>query len=88
MTIKAREFDRLIHKFEFVTRSSDHLLAWMEVGGKKVVHTRRSWKRGDLPMQHTIRQQLKLNEEQLRQAIDCTLTRDGYTGIIRDKNIL
>ncbi|MEE8470698.1 MAG: hypothetical protein V3S51_05145 [Dehalococcoidia bacterium] len=88
MTIKAREFDRLIHKFEFVTRSSDHLLAWMEVGGKKVVHTRRSWKRGDLPMQHTIRKQLWLNEEQLRQAIDCTLTRDGYIDILRDKNIL
>ncbi len=88
MTIRAREFDRIINKFEFTTRRSGDLLAWLEVDGVKVVRTRRSFKRGDLPMQHSIRQQLKLNEDQLRQAIDCTLNRDDYIDILRDKNIL
>ena len=88
MTIKVREFDRLIDKFKFVTRSGDHLLAWLEVDGKKVVRTRRSHKRGDLPMQDSIRRQLYLNDQQLRQAIDCTLTREDYIDILRNKNIL
>jgi hypothetical protein len=88
MTIKAHEFDRIISKFDFKTRNSGDLLAWFEVDGKLVTRTRRSRKSGDLPMQHSIRQQLKLNEEQLREAIDCTLTRDGYIEILKAKGLL
>jgi hypothetical protein len=88
MTIKDREFDLLINKFEFKVRNSDDLLAWFEVDGKIVTRTRRSHKRGDLPMQHSIRQQLKLNEEQLRQAVRCSLSRDDYINILRDKKLL
>jgi hypothetical protein len=88
MTIKDREFDLLINKFEFKVRNSDDLLAWFEVDGKIVTRTRRSHKRGDLPMQHSIRQQLKLNEEQLRQAFRCSLSRDDYINILRDKKLL
>ena len=88
MTIKSQEFDRLVKKFGLATRSSGDLLAWLEVEGKIVVRTRRSNKKGDLPMQHSIRQQLKLNETQLRDAIDCHLTRGGYLDILRNKGIL
>ena len=63
MTIKSHEFDRLINKFGFTTRESGDLLAWFEYNGKIITRTRRSRKQGDLPMQHSIRQQLKLNEE-------------------------
>ena len=88
MTIKAHEFDRIISKFDFKTRNSGDLLGWFEVDGKLITRTRRSRKAGDLPMQHSIRQQLKLNEQQLREAIDCTLTRDGYIEILRAKGLL
>ncbi|OGO30067.1 MAG: hypothetical protein A2Z29_06560 [Chloroflexi bacterium RBG_16_56_11] len=88
MTIKRHEFDRLVSKFEFKTRDTGDLLAWFEHDGKIVTRTRRSKGSGDLPMQHSIRQQLKLNEEQLKKAIDCTLTRQAYIEILRDKGLL
>lgn len=88
MSIKAQEFDRLIAKFGFQTRKSGDLLVWLEVEGKVVVRSRRSKGSGDLPMQHSIRQQLKLNEDQLRDAIRCTLSREGYIQILRERKLL
>jgi hypothetical protein len=39
-------------------------------------------------MQYSIRQQLKLNEEQLRQAVGCHLSRDDYIEILRAKGLI
>lgn len=87
--IKRAEFDLLVAKLGLVTKSGDHLFAWLEHDGKMIVRTRRSHqKSGDLPMQHSIRQQLKLNEDQLRDAIRCTLDRDAYIEILRSKGLL
>lgn len=86
--IKAQEFDRLIEKFAFRTRKSGDRLAWFEHEGRVVVRTRRSEGSGDLPMQHSIRQQLKLSEQQLREAIACSLSRAQYVEILRAKGIL
>lgn len=89
MSLSAREFDGLVRKFDFRTRNSGDVLAWLEVDGKVVVRTRRSRKAsGDLPMQHSIRQQMKLSADQLRQAIRCTLGRDGYLSILKEKGVL
>lgn len=88
MSIKAKEFDRLVAKFGFRTRDSGDLLAWFEHESRIVTRTRRSKGSGDLPMQHSIRQQLKLNEEQLRQAVSCHLTRDDYIEILRGKGLI
>lgn len=88
MTIKAQEFDRLIGKLGFQTRDSRDLLAWFEFEGKVVARTRRSKGSGDLPMQHSIRQQMKLNERELREAIDCVITRDEYIRILRSRGLL
>lgn len=88
MTIKAQEFDRLIRKLGFRSREGGDLLAWFEYEGRVIVRTRRSKGSGDLPMQHSIRQQLKLNDEQFREAKDCTLTREKYVEILRSKRLL
>jgi hypothetical protein len=88
MTIKAQEFDRLALKFELKLREGRDLLAWFEYDGKIITRTRRSKGSGDLPMQHSIRQQLKLNEQQLRDAIGCSLTREGYIEILRGKGLI
>lgn len=88
MTIKAAEFDRIVAKFGLRTREGGDRLAWFEYGGQVIVRTRRSHTRGDLPFQHSIRQQLKLNESELRSAIDCTLDRDAYIEILRRKGLL
>jgi hypothetical protein len=88
MTIKAKDFDHLVAKLNLKTRNSRDLLAWFEYKGKKITRTKRSKGSGDLPMQHSIRQQLKLNEEQLRKAVGCTLTRQDYINILRAKGLL
>ena len=88
MTIKAQEFDRLAEKLGLRTRDSGDLLAWFEFEGKVITRTRRSKGSGDLPMQHSIRQQLKLNEQQLKGVIDCSLHREDYVEILRRKGLL
>ena len=89
MSLSAHEFDRLVNKLGYRTRGSDHLLAWLEVDGKIVTRTRRSRKEsGDLPMSHSIRQQMKMSETQMREAVACTLSRDDYLGILREKGVL
>ena len=89
MPLTAREFDLIIRKFGFETRDSKDLLAWLEVDGKRVVRTRRSKKSsGDIPMFHSIRQQLRLSEDELREAIDCTLGREGYITLLRSKGVV
>lgn len=89
MPLTAHEFDRLVSKFGFETRNSKDLLAWLEIDGKVVVRTRRSNKSsGDLPRHHSIRQQMRLNDDQLREAVNCTLDRDAYVAILREKGVL
>ncbi len=89
MPLTAHEFDSLVSKFGFETRNSKDLLAWLVINDKVVVRTRRSYKsNGDLPMFHSIRQQLKLNANQLQEAISCRLNRNSYIEILRSKNLL
>lgn len=88
MTIKDREFDLLIRKFGFETRQGDHFFAWFEYDGKVILRTKRSHKRGDLPMQDVIRQQMKLNDNQLREAIACSLGRLEYIDLLRSKGLI
>jgi len=89
MTIKAKDFDRIVDKFKLKTRNSGDRLAWFEYDGKVVVRTRRSNKKGrDLPFQHSIRQQLKLSEDELRGAIACSIGRDQYVDILKNKGML
>ena len=88
MSLSAHEFDSLVDKLGYKTRNSDHLLAWLEVDGKIVARTRRSRKAGDLPMAHSIRQQMKMSETQMREAVACTLGRDAYLDILREKGVL
>ena len=86
--MKTHEFDKIVRKFEMTTRQGRDLLAWFEHEGRVITRTRRSKGSGDVPMQHSIRQQLKLNEAQLRDAISCELTREGYVEILRQKGLL
>ena len=90
MSIRARDFDLLIRKFEFRTRESGDLLAWFEYDGKVVVRTKRSHtpRSRNLPFQHSIRQQMKLNEDELRQALSCRIDKDGYVELLRRKGVI
>jgi len=89
MTIKAREFEIIVNKLELVTRNSGDRLAWFKYEGKTILHTRRSHKKGkDLPFQDSIRQQLKLNENELRQLIACKIGRSEYVSILKNRGLI
>lgn len=89
MTIKAADFEHIINKLGLRTRNAGDRLAWFEYEGKVVARTRRSHgKRGDLPFQHSIRQQLKLNEDEFRLAVGCHLSREEYVEILKRKGKL
>ena len=89
MSIRARDFDRIINKLGFTTRDSGDLLAWFEHNGKKVAYTKRSHIRGrDLPFQHSIRQQMHLNQQELRLVLTCTLGREEYIQLLTRKGII
>ena len=85
--MKAHEFDRVVGKFGMKTRQGRDLLAWFEYEGRTIARTRRSKGTGELPVR-LIRQQLKLNSEQLRQAIRCTLGLDDYIEILKGKDLI
>jgi len=87
--MSVQEFDGVLRKFGFDTRSTHHKLAWLIHDGKKVVRTRRSNVKGrDVPAEHAIRKQLYLTTTQLKQAIRCTLDKDQYLAILSEKGIL
>ncbi len=89
MSIKAKDFDHIVRKLRLKRRSSKDLWVWFEHGGKIITRTRRSWKKGrDLPFQHSIRQQLKLNENEFRLAVSCHLSRNDYIAILKRKKLL
>jgi hypothetical protein len=88
VSITDREFDSLTLKLGYQTKQSDHLHAWFEYEGKIVTRTRRSHKKGALPMEHAIRQQMKLSQDQLRSAIRCTLDRNDYVALLRAKGVI
>jgi hypothetical protein len=89
MTIKARDFDFMVNKLGFDTRDGRDLLAWLEIDGKKVVRTRRShMKGGDLPFQHSIRQQMKLSEQEQSRVLGCQIGRAEYIELLKGKGVV
>jgi hypothetical protein len=59
-------------------------------GGKLVLVTRRSMGSGKLDgkIQHYIRQQMKLDEDQFARLIDCPMQRPEYIEILRTKGLI
>lgn len=89
MTIKAKDFDHIVDKLGLIVRNAGDRLAWFEYQGKVVTRTRRSHRKGgDLPFQHSIRQQLKLSEDEFLSAVRCHLSRDDYIEILKQKCLL
>lgn len=86
--IRRADFDTIVRKLGLITRQGDHLFAWFEHQGRVITRTRRSEQRGNLPMQHSIRQQLKLTEVQVRGIVGCSLDRSDYVEILRRKRLL
>lgn len=87
MRLKRHDFESIVTKLRLVTRNSGDRHAWFEHEGKIVTRTKRSFGTGELPTD-LIRQQLKLNEEQLADLVGCTFGRADYVEVLRQKGFL
>ncbi len=90
MSLKAREVDKVFNKFQMKPKSGNDIWAALYYGGTCVLRTRRSFGKSkiDNDVRYLIRQQLRLNEDQFAQAIDCSLKREGYIQILKRKNFI
>ena len=85
--MKTHEFEQIVTKLGLKTRNSGDRLAWFEYNGQTVVRTKRSHGNKEQPGDK-IRQQLKLNEQELSGLISCTVSQADYVGILKAKGII
>ncbi len=85
--MKTHEFERIVTKLRLKTRESGDRLAWFEYNGQKVVRTKRSHGNKEQPGDK-IRQQLKLNEQQLAGLISCSVSLEDYIEILKSRGII
>ena len=83
--IKRKEFDRIEKKLGLAGRNTTDRIVWFEHEGRRVTFTGRSHGSGDLPAPHNIRQQLCVDDVQLRGLIDCSFSRDDYIDNLRQR---
>lgn len=88
MDAKAKEIDKIINKLGMQTRNTNDLHAWLEHDGVTVIKTRRSFGNSKYVPADKIRGQLKVNEEQFRGLISCSVTKDDYIKILVEKKII
>ena len=88
MDAKAKDIDTIIRKLEMETRNSSDKLAWLVHEGVTVVRTRRSFGNSKYVPADKIRCQLKVNEEQFRGLISCSVQRPDYIKILTEKGII
>lgn len=87
LEMKTHEFETIVTKLGLKTRDSGDRLAWFVYEGKTVVRTKRSHGNKEQPGDK-IRQQLKVNEEQLSGLISCSISHSDYVGILKSKGII
>ena len=91
MSIKPADIDGAWRKLGFsINEKAADIKATLWVDGKVVIKTRRSHGAkgvaGMIP--HFIRQQMRLNENQFADALECPLDQEGYLTILREKGYL
>lgn len=88
MDAKAQEIDKIINKLGMKTRKGSDLLAWLVYDGVTVIRTRRSFGKGKYVPADKIRCQLKVNEDQFRGLISCSISKEDYIQILIEKHII
>lgn len=87
MQLKKRDVQRIFKKLDLEVRSTDHIYGWLVVEGKKVLRVHYSFGKGNIPakVSDKIRGQLKLDQRNLKNRVDCPLSKEGYLDIIKEK---
>ena len=90
MSVRARDIDNAWAKLGMEIRDTNDRHALFFVDGRLIIRTKRSFGSGKLDgnIPHFIRQQMKLNNAQFQDLLDCPLDRRGYISILRSKGLL
>ena len=90
MSLKVGDVDRAFSKLQMEIRESGDKLAFFVYKGKRILSTRRSHGKGKIEgnIPHKIRTQLKLNESEFRDLVQCPLEYDGYVEILKKRKII
>jgi len=90
LSLKVGDVDRAFSKLQMEIRESGDKLAFFVYKGKRILSTRRSHGKGKIEgnIPHKIRTQLKLNESEFRDLVQCPLEYDGYVEILKKRKII
>ena len=88
--MKVREVLNLFEKLGMEVQEGRDTIAKFRYKGEVLVRTKVPHKRGELKgkLPYFVRQQLRLNDTQFRQFIDCTLYREDYEQILKEKGYI
>ena len=82
------EFDRVVEKFGMaVSEGGNHRKANFYHEGRLILRTLRSRSPKDFPG-YVVQKQLKISQEQLREAIRCTFGLDEYVEVLKEKGFI
>jgi hypothetical protein len=87
MQIKKAEIAKIFKKLKLQVRSTKHRYGWFMFNDRKILRVHYSHGKGTLPgrVSDKVRSQLKLNQEDFRNLIDCPLTLENYVAILKRK---
>ena len=90
MSLHRQDLERAWRKVRMETKNAGDRFARFYYQGKLIIFTGRSMGSkkldGDIP--RLIRQEMKLNETQFKDLIDCPLGYDEYVQILKDKGLI
>lgn len=87
MQLKKRDLQKIFKKLDMEVRSTGHIYGWLVVKGKKILRVHYSFGKGNIPakISEKIRGQLKLDQHNLKNLVDCPLSKESYLEIIKEK---
>jgi hypothetical protein len=90
MQLKKRDVQKIFQKLELEVRSTHYIYGWLVIYGEKVLRVHYSFGKGNIPakISEKIRGQLKLDQNNLKNLIDCPLSKEDYLDILREKGYL
>jgi hypothetical protein len=91
MQLTTKQAGRIFRKLEVTEkRSTHHVAGFVTVDGKKVLPVHYSHGNKDMkgPVPHRFRKSLRLSESEFAELRDCTLSRDGYIALLRQRGVV
>ena len=88
MQVSTRDAERLFAKLRITPkRSTHHVMGWIELDGRKVLPVHYSHGRKDMPgnIPTLFRQSLLVTVEEFAELRDCSLSREAYLELLRDR---